>query len=1128
MSARKPTPEQQAAIDAAGEVLVSASAGSGKTFVMIEKMISLILSGKADVSSVLAVTFTNLAAAEMKERLRGAIVARINAEADEETRARLKFQLGEIGTADLCTLHSFCVNVIRRYFYAADVDGNFRIADETEAGKLKARAVSLAFEKLLAEKSEKFALLCKVFAGGRGFGRLSDVLLKAYEKLVVRADYRAFLREAPELYREDRFDSLAAEVFAPVRAQAQRLRVRCEALLRECADFPEKELFGERHTAYLEARRLFAEEILGAPDVFSAAGSIADLKLINKPPNTKLKNAENAAALELDARMAALKEEVDGIKKALAQFGGRGEELNAFLASGRAAAGLCELLAAFDDIYSGLKRRAGVLDFSDLEHKCLELLQIPNVREEVKGRYTHVFVDEYQDVNPAQEKILSLVSGENVFMVGDVKQSIYGFRGCSAAFFAEKYARLKREGRALELNGNFRSCAAVLGAVNALFSGAMTEETCSVDYEKTSVMTAGSPTQTGGEVHFEFVPEREAEEKKERGVYSVAAHLGPQEDEEYAEGALIASLIVQETGRTRLDPATGERVRNGFGDIVVLTRGKTEKAGRIVGELVRRGIPVAASAESNVCDYPEVKTMIAVLQFLDNGLQDIPLAASLKSDLGGVTDEELAKIRLSADPKDTFCSACETYATKSGDALGEKLRAFYARAERYRLLLLVRSAAEVMALLLAETGMELTLLSQPCGEEKVKRLRRLMAEGEGLSVCEFLDKLKSGGYRVGYSESGGENAVRVMTMHASKGLEFPVVIVAGLNGRFSAEDMKGVLFDDEWGFAPPAYDLESYTARETILRAAVKNRLRKKRAEDEMRLLYVAVTRAKSVLHLVFEEEKPFDAAKISEAGCFADFVDFDKFRDLFSPVFGGELAPPETRVLAAGEADAETQKAVEERYARPYAFARSAALPVKTSPSAILRMLREGNAARAFYPAEEEDARAEEEFYESAADAETGVAYHAFLERADFSEEPKKEAARVYGLLAAEGKAALLDVSRMETILSMPVFAALKGFELYREREFMLSVPAREVLDTEAEDEILVQGAIDLMALRGNECVIVDYKYSSHGAELLAREYAPQLRVYAAAARRVAGVEKVTAYIVNVLRGFEVRVGVG
>ena len=393
--------------------------------------------------------------------------------------------------------------------------------------------------------------------------------------------------------------------------------------------------------------------------------------------------------------------------------------------------------------------------------------------------------------------------------------------------------------------------------------------------------------------------------------------------------------------------------------------------------------------------------MIALLQFLDNGAQDIPLAASLKSAAGGVTDEELARIRLAGKrpggKDEPFYLACERYAAEGTDALAAKLRAFFARAASLRLRMQVKGAAEVLAALLAETGMEADLLARPCGAERVRRVRRLIEECGQLSVSAFLDKLKSGGYRVGFSESGGGNAVRVMTMHAAKGLEFPVVIVAGMNARFSDKDLRGVLFDDEWGFAPNAYDFEARTRSETILRTVVHGRLVRRRAADEMRLLYVALTRAKSALHLVFSEEKPFSPERAAEASCFADFVDLTAFRDCYAPVFGGRLEPPAERVFTAGEADEAARDAVRAMYRAPYPHAAALGLPVKTSPSQLLRERREGAAAVPAAEGETDaDRRAAEEFYTSPADAATGTAYHAFLENVDFSAPPAEEIARV------------------------------------------------------------------------------------------------------------------------------------
>ena len=967
-------------------------------------------------------------------------------------------------------------------------------------------------------------LLGRAFAGSRGFARLAEIVKEAYAQVGVRPDPVLFLQGIPALYTEEGFARLAAEALAAAVRRARKLEEEAVRAAEEAAPLIGEGIMNAKHAAFCEERAAFARAVTGAPDLFAAARAVKEAQLSSKPPNTKVKASGRADALALDARMAAWKEQTDALREELAGMEEEPLLRESFFASGRIACALSSLLVDFGSAYARRKRRAGVLDFSDLEHKCLALLRIPEVREEVRSKYTHVFVDEYQDINPAQAEILSLVSGENVFMVGDAKQSIYGFRGCSAAFFARRYAALKGTGHALELNGNFRSADAVLEGVNRIFSAVMTEETCSVDYAATSVMRAGGAYPAGaGRVRFDLLPEKEAKEKETPDVYSVAAHLEG-EGEEDREGRAIAAIIAEELTKKRYDVSLGEYVKIDFKDIAVLTRGKTAKAERIIGELVRRGVPVATAAEYNICDYPEVKAMIAILSYLDNAAQDIPLAAALKSSLGGVSDAELAEIRLFASPlaakgadgKRTevpFFAACEEYARRGTGALAEKLRAFYARAERYRLLSCVKGAAEIVMAILSETDMQIALLALPCGAERLARVLRLAAEAGTLTVAEFLAKLKAGGYKVGYAESGGENAVRVMTMHASKGLEFPVVIVAGMNDRFSDEDRKGdILYDEEWGFAPAAYDFSLRKKKETLLRRVVRARLLKKRSEDEMRLLYVAATRAEYSLHFVFSEKKQFDLFRVPEAGCFADFIDFDRCEEYGEGGEGGQLPAFSARTLVLAAPDGEAKREIEKRYRAPYAHEEALALPVKTSASRILRE-NEGMPLDHSFPLAEEQL--------PPADAAVGTAYHAFLERADLFASHGEEAARVLGVLGREDAplASLLDPEKAASVLAMPVFGMLEGYDLWREREFLLQVPAAEIFGTACTDGVLVQGVIDLMAVKGEDCVIVDYKYSSHDLARLQREYLPQLRVYAAAARRAPGVARVRAFLVNILR---------
>ena len=591
-------------------------------------------------------------------------------------------------------------------------------------------------------------------------------------------------------------------------------------------------------------------------------------------------------------------------------------------------------------------------------------------------------------------------------------------------------------------------------------------------------------------------------------VYSVAEHLEPAPDEEYAEGAAIASVVRRHVAEDGY----------GYGDIVVLTRNKQGKAERIVSELVRRGIPVAAQSEINVCDYPEVKALIDILKYLDNSSQDIPLASALKSAAGRLTDEELAAIRAQARDG-SFGAACELYMRRNADQTAQKLRDFFARCDRWRLRADVCGAAQLLTHILSETDMEADLLALPAGALRVRRVRRLIEECGELDLCDFLRALKTGGYYVGSAERGGEEAVRVMTMHAAKGLEFPVVIVAGMNAPFNSDDLSGVLYDDEWAFAFSAYDAEQFTASETILRAVLKNRILRRRAEDEMRLLYVALTRAERELWLIFTKRTEFSPARAAEAKCFADFIDLDALERYIDPVFGGESAPPASRVLVF-EQDEEARRAVSAQYRKPYRHAHSLGLPVKTSPTALLRA---DDPAQSAWREEDADLLTRADFE---TDAETGVAYHAFLERADFSAPPAQEAARLARELEGDGYSKL-SVEQMQAVLSMPVFASLRGMQLRRECAFLTSVPASALYETDADDPVLVQGVIDLLARQGDECVVVDYKYSAHGKDYLVERYAPQLRLYAAAVKKLPGVRRVRAVLVNILRGYQAEVPV-
>lgn len=1099
MSVNK-TEEQLEAVGRRGRVIVSASAGSGKTFVMIERLVSLILSG-TDVRRVLAVTFTNKAAAQMREKLRSALIQKISETAGEE-KARLKEQLAALPLAEISTIHAFCARLVRANFFLADVDTAFRIIspDDAEGKALSARAMDEAFEAEYEEGGEDFYRLLSVYFRQKKDARLRGIVLSLYQTCRGLSDYREIFAAAGEA---DLFEEACDYLAEDVRSRAAFYAEKTE----EAGAF-----FAERQPRVLEVVKgvlAAAEGLLEKRDLFEMAEYAAQnpVSVPRMPPKTK---AEEDVRAQME-RLSALSDGVKDLYKELGKFGGREEERARYFDARERASALGALALRYDEAYSRLKKEAGVLDYDDLEHCALAVLTNEEARADVAGRYDYVFVDEYQDVNPAQEKIISLVGGEEVFLVGDLKQSIYGFRGSRSEYFARKAQEFEH---ALYLSENFRSSAAVLEAVNRVFTYAMTEDTCGFSYAETSHMRGGRRYgDWQGEVKFHRVAKEKAKRIAPSGVYSVLADKGSIRTDEQSEA--IADIVQREFGSVWYDADEGREKTVGYGDVAVLVRKTTGDAERVVAALSARGIPVTAVSKVNVCDFWEARLLIDWLSFLDNAEQDIPLAGAMLSSLGGFSDGELAQIRLAPTinrkiaPCFTFRSACEEYRGKMADGVAEKLNAFARNVDRLRALSRVLSAREISDLLLSE-GLEAEIASKKDGMRRLGRIRRFTAAAEG-SVHEFLRKLKASDYRVDYSESGGEDAVKVLTMHASKGLEYPVVILASLDAPFHGAERDEVMWTERFRFAPKSYDAEKKLVYETVLRRASAVQQEREELKGELNLFYVAMTRARYRLHLVFGEREGALSPRFADR--FSDFIDFSDCAHYFTKE--SAAAPPEEKEALVYLPDEEKKARILAEYKKPYRFLSSTFLPVKSSATELMRQA-DGEFSRGDYLVGEEGGTAEE-----------GIAYHAFLQYVRFGEDAGRELSRMRekGILSAK-QIALLDVRKLEKILAVPCLKWLAGKRIERERKFLLSLPANELMPTEADDEIVYQGAIDLLCLDENGYTVIDYKYSSRGDDSLREHYALQIALYKKAVARIMRVDESTvrACIVNILACREIE----
>ena len=1134
------TKEQIAAIESTGKTLVSASAGSGKTTVMIEKIIRFIKAG-GNVSEILAVTFTKKAAAQMKEKLSKALIEAINeSDVTPERRAFLKKQLAEVPMADISTIHAFCAKLLRTHFFAAGVDNNFRIigSDDAEGTVLQNEALDELLEEGYESGDEEFSHLLSVYWRKNNDYTLRKIFVSTYDDIRSRADYREYLAKSGD-YDEQTFEEICKDLKKKLDEKCRYYR---ELVEDERAYFSDVEKSPQR--AICDETMGYLEEMIAAPDYFSALR-------VEKPAFSKntAKKLDEEKAFHAN-RIKFLKERVvDSVESEQKGMGSKAEELEKFLTSARTAKALASYLLRFDEKYGRLKAERGVLDYNDLEHKALALLQGEEVRNEIRGKYAYVFVDEYQDVNPVQEAIVSAVSGENLFLVGDVKQAIYGFRGSKSKFFVEKQAQFENgEGENLYMSRNFRSSDKVLDAVNKQFTLAMTPRVCDVDYARGSVMERGGRYELNdGRVCVHFLPKEEKKAAERRGVYSVRSEaiLGENgsEDGESASAKLIRAVVEKELKSKYYDPDKGEYRNVQYSDIAVLSRKKKGLIEKTV-EALSESIPVTAASAVNICEFSEIKTLMDLLSLVDNAEQDVPLCSALLSAVGNCNADDLASVRLAYPKEYAFRNACKKYAAEKSDETAEKLRKFYAYFEELRTLSRVLDAGELLLRVLSDTRMEADLLTRINGVAALKRIHRFIEEAttpEPLCVHEFLDRLRDLNYEIDYSENGGENSVKVLTMHSSKGLEYPIVILDNLSESFTRRGAPDEVYvEEKYGLAPFAFNGERMIKSGTVLRRLHERREGESSRSDSLNLYYVALTRAKYGLHMIFKDRTLM--ADVKYAQSFADFTDFSAWQAYIVDDDAFEV-PVQDRDSLVFRPDETLARKIMGAFTWQYPFHGYENLPVKSSATQLLTPL-------ATEPQDTLQLFDEGESYETKGETskETGVAYHAFLENFDFDllyrEDGEKRSREELGTLVEEMRneggmveMKLLSSDKLVDILSNSAFARLRGKRLYKEQQFLVSLPVRDTyakredadpILAQGEEEMIYQGAIDLLAIgEDGETQIIDYKFSKGSAAYLRAHYRPQLELYRQAAAKILRIppEKIRCSIINIYHGFEVDI---
>ncbi len=1101
------TPMQQKAImHGTGNALVSASAGSGKTFVVIERIIRLIIEEGVKVDEILAVTFTKLAAQEMKDKLKLALTKKYLSTGEE----RLKQELEQISISDISTIHSFCSKLIKKYFYLLGVDYSSRVIDESEKKRLEERAVNELFERLYDLQDEDFLSLVPAFSSGRTDKGLKLTVKELYDYCESEGSIDKVESKTLNTYHGV-FELINSEFGAEIKSVATTYKLefdRLEALFID--DALRKE--------YSKKLKDICDGLIKASDYFAYFEKLDGVSY--SLPLGKSKQAKEQAEL---------KNTVEGFRGWIKDLSivfkaPRDEQEFKVKSSERTVKKLFKLTKLYGEEYEKVKSEENAVDFNDLEKLTLKLLLNKEVREEVQKTYKYIFVDEYQDVNAVQEEIISLISNQNAFFVGDSKQSIYAFRGCNPTYFKDKYDRfMSGEGTAISLDNNFRSAKSVIDAVNGIFSPIMREEFGGTDYHKNPMIYGGGYGEFEGSAYIHHILKEEKVDKElqKRGVYSVKSSTENKKSEELsAEAKLVIKLVGDAIGKPFFDvkekDTSKQNKKVGFGDICILLRSVgagSKLADEIVSGLTKLGIPVSSSVKTSIADYPEIKVLLNVISLLCCADRDVPLASCMLN-LFNFSENELANIRILGGKSSKFSFyECVKTVANSQTALGEKTASFVKWLNDKRLIAEFLSVDEVLSTIVKETGYLAKIMASPYGSQRAKRIDRFLSEsvqnGKKLKVSEFESHLEDVLEELTVSESSGEDTVKVMTMHASKGLEFPVVIVAGTSKSFNSADRRGnVISSRDYGIAVKSYNDDNMTVSENAVRALIKHRQKAQSTVEELRLFYVALTRAKCYLHVVVNGKDLEEGKSVFEINRMSDFLYSSSAPVItYQPTeiyLDGVLEGTTVAGIPSGE---DFASEIAKNLSYKYPFESEISIPVKSSVSDVNKSLDEYYKRTDFF---------------GSSSSETGTAYHRFFELIDFyNYSGQKDLDRFVELnLMSESQKQLIDVDKVDRVLRLEIFKDIKDCTLYKERKFCQLVPAKMLLNKDVEGEVLIQGILDLVAIKGDEAVLIDYKISTIERDSdLKNAYKTQLELYAHALEKILGVKVKKKFIINVLK---------
>lgn len=1158
--------DQQSVIDARhANVLVSAAAGSGKTSVLTERIVRRISDSDdpTDIDRILVVTFTNAAAREMKERISG----RLNEELTKNPgNTHLQKQATLVHGALITTIDSFCLYLIRNHFHSIKLDPSFRVMMEGEGDLLKEDVLRDVIKRAYKNGSEDFCHVVDSFSKKDSDGTLEKAIFQIYDYSQSYPWPKLWLEKHRHDYDFDGMEAFSqSELIGKVKDMIHfRLGLvigSMESLLEVCERPDGAYGYCETIEKDIEIARDFQKKVyaLSWDDLCLYASMIA-FPTLSRAKDDACKEVKEAAKKARDSYKKSMTAITDDY------LGRTMEEVFAELEPCKRTVNvLIDLVEDFTESFDAAKRERGVIDFSDMEHMAVKILiksggdtdsyEITDAARAYRDFFTEVMIDEYQDSNLVQELIIKSVSREedeegnyNRFMVGDVKQSIYRFRLARPEIFMDKLDTYLPDAassdRLITLKQNFRSRDSVIDSVNAVFEKIMIKETGGIEYDSDAMLYRGG----------EFSEDTDDNRTK---IVLVPSE-GRSTDTRKTEAEAIAFEIKRIVGNFDVwDKDRKELRKASYADIAVLFRGHTKWLNTMKDAFTKQGIPFHAQGVGAFYDTPEILSVMSFLRVLNNPLDDISLYASMTSEFGGFTDEECAVIKTSVVGNYRFLwDRLRKYAEDF--PADEKVSGFVELVNRYRRLATVLPIDKLISNLFEDTGYTHMVSALPGGKQRLANVRLLVSKAREYSKTSFyglfhfiryVELIKKADRDEGEANTFDENsdAVRIMSIHASKGLEFPICIIGGIDESFSRNDItKAFVTDVDEGIGSYAIDPDRRLKTPSLRRKYIIDKIKNENLGEEIRVLYVAMTRAKEKLIMtgITGNAETWTDFGVSGRGSYLELIHDAVYenRKLFDvKVWDGmestvqnalsEVSLSEKRSLfesSSKNPDEETLKLLRDRIAYKYGFEGLSKLYTKTTVSELKMAAMSAQEAESLHPFDEEETG---EYIPVFAGGENdvkgtdrGTAYHSLLQLLEFEKLPYDMPSKMESALkerideiVLSGKMTKEDVSKvftgkildfLATDIARKMHEAAKEGNLYKEQPFVIGVYASEVEEDFPSDEtILVQGVIDVYYIKDGKVTVLDYKTDRvDSRDRLVNRYKKQLEYYAEAITKLTG----------------------